>query len=96
MPDLSHHYRIVKHALFTEKGSTQQEQSNTFAFEVARDANKVEIRKAIEALFDVHVVKVRTMHVPGKLKRVGWTYGRTKPWKKALVTLREGEAIHKV
>jgi large subunit ribosomal protein L23 len=94
--DLDVHYRVIKKSLFTEKGSFQQERTNTFAFRVARDANKVQIRRAVEAIFNVHVEKVRTMRVPGKTKRVGWSYGQLPDWKKALVTLRQGETIHKV
>ena len=93
MADLSIHYDIIKRPLFTEKGSRLQERLNTYSFQVHPGANKVEIRQAVEAIFGVKVQKVRTMSVMGKLKRVGASYGRTSDWKKALVTLSEGEAL---
>lgn len=93
MADLSIHYDIIKRPLFTEKGSRMQERNNTYSFEVHSGANKIEIRQAVEAIFGVKVEKVRTMGVMGKLKRVGASYGRTSDWKKALVTLVEGEAL---
>jgi large subunit ribosomal protein L23 len=93
MADLSIHYDIIKRPLFTEKGSRLQERLNTYSFQVHSGANKIEIRQAVEAIFGVKVQKVRTMSVMGKLKRVGASYGRTSDWKKALVTLSEGEAI---
>ena len=67
--------------------------SNTFTFEVAKDANKVEIRQAIEAIFDVTVVKVNTLNVKPKPKRVRYQLGKTRTWKKAMVTLKEGDTI---
>ncbi|MCL1880027.1 MAG: 50S ribosomal protein L23 [Actinomycetia bacterium] len=66
---------------------------NRYTFEVARGANKIEIRQAIEAIFDVHVLKVNTIHVSGKPKRVRYAKGYTRSWKKAIVTLAEGETI---
>ena len=66
---------------------------NTFTFEVAKDANKVEIRQAIEAIFDVTVVKVNTLNVKPKPKRVRYQLGKTRTWKKAMVTLKEGDTI---
>jgi len=96
MSDLSAHYRIIKRPLYTEKGSYQLEKSNTYAFEVLMEASKVQVRKAIEAIFEVKVVKVNSMNVPGKPRRVGASYGHTSPWKKVLVTLKEGETIQMV
>ncbi|MAE76725.1 MAG: 50S ribosomal protein L23 [Planctomycetes bacterium] len=96
MPDLSHHYSVIKRSLFTEKVTAQQERSNTFAFEVEMDANKIQIRQAVQTIFSVRVVDVRTMHVPGKIKRMGGETGRTRVWKKALVTLHEDDRIHEV
>ena len=66
---------------------------NRYTFEVAKDATKVEIAKAIQEIFDVHVVKVNTMHVSGKMKRVRYRAGLTRSWKKAIVTLAPGESI---
>ena len=93
MADLSVHYRVIKRPLHTEKGSYQQEKSNTYAFEVVMEASKVQVRKAIEAIFEVKVLKVNSMNVPGKPRRVGASYGHTCAWKKVLVTLKEGETI---
>lgn len=66
---------------------------NTYTFEVAKDANKIEIRQAVEAIFGVKVVKVNTLNVKSKPKRVRYAIGRTRTWKKAMVTLREGDTI---
>jgi len=93
MADLAAYYRIIKRPLFTEKGSYLQERNNTYAFEVADDANKVQIRQAVETIWGVKVESVRTQMVPGKYKRVGMSVGKTSIWKKALVKVREGDAI---
>ena len=66
---------------------------NVYTFEVAKDANKVEIAKAVEEIFDVKVVKVNTLNVKPKPKRVRYQRGYTRTWKKAMVTLAEGETI---
>jgi large subunit ribosomal protein L23 len=66
---------------------------NRYSFEVAKQANKIEIRQAVEAIFDVHVLNVNTMHVSGKPKRVRYAQGYSRSWKKAIVTLAEGETI---
>ena len=68
-------------------------EKNKYTFEVARDANKIEIAKAVEALFDVHVTKVNTMNVKPKVKRVRYVPGLTRRWKKAIVTIEEGQTI---
>ena len=65
----------------------------TYTFEVAKDANKIEIAQAVEAIFDVHVKKVNTLNVKAKPKRVRWRAGETRTWKKAMVTLAAGETI---
>ena len=67
--------------------------NNVYTFEVAKDANKIEIRNAIETIFDVTVTKVNTLNVKPKPKRVRYQEGRTRTWKKAMVTLAEGETI---
>lgn len=95
MSGLDQHYGIIKRTLFTEKGTTQQEY-NTFTFVVHPKANKVQIRQAVEAIFKVKVTKVRTMNQNGKYRRFGASAGKTSDWKKALVTLREGDSIHQV
>jgi len=66
---------------------------NRYTFEVAKTANKVEIGKAVEAIFDVKVLKVNTMNVSGKPKRVRYAKGLTRSWKKAIVTLAAGDSI---
>lgn len=84
---------IVRKALITEKGTGLRETQNQYYFEVARDANKLEIEKAIETIFHVKVSSVRTMQVRGKLKRQGKYAGRRSDWKKAIVTLGADQKI---
>jgi len=85
--------RIIRRPLVTEKSTDQKDSSNQYAFEVDRKANKVEIQSAVELLFKVRVVRVRTSNIPGKVKRLGRKYGKRPDWKKAIVTLREGDRI---
>jgi large subunit ribosomal protein L23 len=98
--------QVIKRPLLTEKGTFLKETggrpdealdpeqlSPQLLFEVARDANKVEIRHAVEKLWSVTVVKVRTSVVRGKQKRRGRTMGRRPAWKRALVTLAPGQKI---
>ncbi|MCL6489037.1 MAG: 50S ribosomal protein L23 [Alicyclobacillus mali] len=80
---------LIKRPIITER-STELMEENKYVFEVDRRANKVEIRKAIEKLFDVQVESVHTMNVHGKQKRVGKFVGRTPDWKKAIVKLKPG------
>ncbi len=68
-------------------------EENVYTFEVARDANKIEIAKAIEKIFDVKVTKVNTLNVKPKPKRVRYQTGYTRHWKKAMITLAEGDSI---
>ena len=77
---------------FTEK-ATKLRANNQFVFEVGRDANKAEIRQAIETAFSVKVTAVNTMIVRGKERRMGRGYAKTQNWKKAIVTLAEGDTI---
>ncbi len=86
-------YDVITSPLITEKGTMVSELGNQVLFRVRRDANKDEIRRAIETLFKVKVVKVRTLHLLGKTKRVGKNAGRRPAWKKAYVTLAEGQRI---
>jgi large subunit ribosomal protein L23 len=86
-------YEIIKGPLITEKGTIQKEANNQLTFEVNRKANRVEIRHAVEKIFNVRVMKVRTMQIKGKVKRVGRTVGKRRDWKKAIVTLAKGENI---
>ena len=86
-------YDIIKRPVITEKTSIQKEVSNQFTFEVDRMANRVEIKKAVEGIFNVKVAGVRTMQIKGKTKRRGWIVGKRRDWKKAIVTLMPGERI---
>ena len=86
-------HQIIRRPLITEKGTELKNQANHYLFEVARDANKIEIKRAIESLFRVKVLQVRTISVQGKVKRVGRYVGRTPNWKKAVATLKEGDSI---
>lgn len=81
---------IIIRPIITE-ASIEALEMRKYTFEVAKDANKVEIAKAVEELFGVKVQKVNTMNVYGKSRRMGKYEGRTPNWKKAVVTLREGE-----
>lgn len=84
---------VVKGPVITEKGTLVSELGNQVVFRVHPDANKVEIRQAVEALFKVKVDKVRTTRQLGKIRRVGRSMGRRPDWKKAYVTLAEGSRI---
>ncbi len=83
---------IIIRPIITEH-SYDMIEKNKYTFEVARSANKVEIAKAIEELFDVNVQKVNTMNVKPKRKRVRYIPGLTRRWKKAMVTIAPGETI---
>ena len=85
--------RIIKRPLITEKSTKVQAYENSYTFEVARDANKHEIKYAIERLFSVHVQHVRTSQLRGKWRRRGVHVGKQPNWKKAVVKLAEGETI---
>lgn len=84
---------IIVRPYMTEKVSMLQETDNKIAFVVDRDANKIEIRKAVESKFNVQVKKVSTINLKGKIKRMGRFQGRRPNWKKAIVTLQEGSSI---
>ncbi len=86
-------YDVIRRPLITEKTTMLTAQHNTYAFEVAREANKIDIKRAVEELFKVDVVKVNTLNVRGKERRRGRTVGRTPSWKKAYVTVAEGQKI---
>jgi len=90
MKDLS---KVMRRPLVTEGGSTMREENNQYLFEVEPAANKHEIRQAVEHYFGVKVVKVRTMNYRGKIKRMGRFSGKRADWKKAIVTLAEGDTI---
>jgi len=84
---------IRRPLILTEKGSLLREEENKYLFEVHPDANKIDIRKAVETLFKVDVVDVNTLIVRGRMRRMGRTRAKTRNWKKAIVTLGEGESI---
>ena len=85
---------IIKRPLIlTEKGNALREAENQYLFEVAHEANKAQIRSAVETLFHVKVEKVRTLIVRGRVRRVGRGKQKTQNWKKAMVHLAEGESI---
>jgi large subunit ribosomal protein L23 len=86
-------YTIIAAPVITEKGTFVNEIGNQVVFQVRPDANKLEIKHAVERLFKVKVVKVRTTNVLGKTRRVGRSVGRRPNWKKAYVTLGEGQRI---
>ncbi len=86
-------FRVIDSPLITEKGTLVSEDRNQVLFRVPRDVNKTEIRQAVEKLFDVKVLKVRTLNYLGKERRVGRIVGRRPAWKKAYVTLAEGQRI---
>ena len=87
-----HLYEVVRRPLITEKATLLKEQSR-YAFEVAKEANKPQIKEAVQAAFKVNVVKVNVMRVPGKMRRIGRRYVLTPSWKKAVVTLEPGQKI---
>ena len=84
---------IILAPLVTEKGTLLSEKANQVLFRVRPDANKIEVKHAIETLFKVKVEKVRMNRYLGKLRRVGRNVGRLPQWKKAYVTLKEGDKI---
>ena len=87
-----HTYDVLRRPLVTEKSTVLAERGK-YCFEVASDANKTQIKEAVEKAFKVNVVSVNVMTVPGKMRRAGRQRGMTSPWKKALVTLEEGNKI---
>ena len=83
---------IILKPVITEK-AVDLLQENKYVFKVRMDANKIQIKQAVEEIFKVKVVNVNTMHVNGKTKRMGRTQGKTSDWKKAIVELRAGDTI---
>ena len=86
-------YDIIKRPLDTEKLDRIRDRENKFAFEIDMKANKTEVKQAIEQLFKVKVVDIKTAIVRGKFRRIGKSEGQKSNWKKAIVTLKEGDAI---
>lgn len=86
-------HEVIRRPLVTEKSSIGREEQNLVTLAVDPRANKHDVKRAVEALFEVEVVAVRTMRMPRKLRRVGTKVGRKPEWKKALVVLAEGQSI---
>ena len=84
---------VIRRPLVTEKTTMLREAGQTVVFEVARDANKIDVKRAVETLFGAKVDAVRTANTQGKLKRQGRFVGRRSDWKKAYVTLKDGQKL---
>ncbi len=93
MTSLDRLYQVIREPVLTEKGTDDTADRNAYHFRVPMGANKVEIRQAVEKLFKVKVLKVNTLRMMGKARRRGWIAGMTPDWKKAMVTLKEGDTI---
>jgi len=79
--------------IMTEKLSILREKGNKYSFKVNLNANKIEIKNAVETMFGVSVIRVNILNKMGKSRRMGWNFGKTSRWKKAIVTLKEGDKI---
>jgi large subunit ribosomal protein L23 len=86
-------FDVIKRPLDTEKLDRMRDRENKFAFEIDLKANKTEVKQAVEQLFKVKVLDVKTSIVRGKFRRIGRSEGQRPNWKKAIVTLKEGDAI---
>jgi len=93
MANPNQYYDLIRRPVVTEKSSAMQGRHNKFSFEVAPSTNKVEVRKAVETLFKVKVLKVNLVSMRGKTRRTFGRLGHTRPWKKAVVTLKQGDTI---
>lgn len=93
MSSMDRNYQLVSKPIITEKGSGDTANRNAYHFRVPLDANKVEIRQAVERVFKVKVKKVNTLHATVKARRRGWVAGATQAWKRAMVVLDEGQVI---
>jgi large subunit ribosomal protein L23 len=86
-------HEVIRRPLVTEKGVTKKDTERTLCFEVAPDANKVQVKQAVEKLFKVKVAEVRTSIIEGKMRRRGRFTGYRPDWKKAYVKLKDGEKV---
>lgn len=93
MTSLDRLYHIIQAPVLTEKVTDDQQKRNAYTFRVPVDANKVEIRQAVEKLFKVKVTSVNTLRITQKVRRRGYVAGKTPAWKKAMVVLGEGQTI---
>ena len=89
-------YSILKKPLLTEKGLLERDNNNRYGFIVKKDASKGEIKTAVEKIFNVTVIKINTISVQGKMHRMGRFEGKRPDYKKAFVTLKEGDKIDMV
>jgi large subunit ribosomal protein L23 len=87
-----HPFQVLRRPLITEKSTLLQEQGK-YAFEIAARASKHQVKEAVEKAFKVNVIGVNVITVPGKSKRIGRRFVKSSPWKKAVVTLGEGQKI---
>ncbi len=94
-PEMVQHRQVIIQPLVTEKSMRESQAQNKYSFRVHSEANKIQIRRAVEAIFNVRVLSVNTMNVAGKSKRRSYRYrsGKTASWKKAIVTLAPGSSI---
>lgn len=86
-------YEVIKRPLVTEKTTLEKDAKNIIAFEIDTHANKIEIKEAVEKIFNVDVVDVKTINIAGKKKRIGKNVGKRSNWKKAYVTLKKGSKV---
>ena len=86
-------YAVIKKPIITERSAYLKERGNKIIFQVEVNANKRDIKKAVEKVFNVNVMDVNTLNVKGKVKRFGKSFGKRPDWKKAIVTLKEGDKI---
>jgi large subunit ribosomal protein L23 len=93
MSSIDRMYDVIKKPVITEKATNDSIERNAYTFRVPVNANKVEIRQAVESLFEVKVNSVNTLRVSGKARRRGYRAGKANDWKKAMVTLAEGFSI---
>jgi large subunit ribosomal protein L23 len=87
------HFSLIRRPIITEKSTEGKEKYNQIVFAVDPRANKIQIKETVERIFKVKVLKVTTQRVPGKVRRVGRSWGQRPDWKKAVVTLRAGDRI---
>ena len=93
MSSMDRLYRIVATPIVSEKGANDAARRNAYQFRVPVDATKIEIRTAVEKVFNVKVLKINTLRMPQKVRRRGYSFGMTPAWKKAMVALRDGDTI---
>jgi large subunit ribosomal protein L23 len=87
------HYQVIRRPILTEKSNYQADALNRYTFQVDRRATKQMVRSAVQAIFDVSVVSVNISNMPGKTRRAGRHVIHTQDWKKAIVTLAQGDSI---